>query len=128
MNMPKNRFILLAASLLALALAPFSYAAKGDAAAHGNKGVQLSQQGAFDQAIAEFTEAIKLDPSDVRFYKDRGGVYLTMKRFQEAVNDFAKMVELAPKDYAGYSLRGAAQSELLQLDLALTDLNKALEL
>src|ERR1043165_1596917 len=126
MNMPKNRFILLAVSLLSLALAPRSYAAKGEAAAHANKGVQLSQQAAFDQAIAEFTEAIKLDPSDPRFYRDRGGVYLTTKRFQDAVNDFAKMVELAPKDYAAYSLRGAAESELLKLDEALADLNKAL--
>src|SRR3954452_11633794 len=101
MNMPKYRFVLLA-SLLALAFAPLSYAAKGDAKAQANKGVQLAQQGAFDEAIAAFTEAIKIDPSDARFYRDRGGVYLTTKRFPDAVNDFAKVVELSPKDYSGY--------------------------
>lgn len=128
MNMLKNPFIVLAASLFALAVVPLSYAADNAATAHGKKGVDMAQQGAFDQAIGEFTEAIKLAPTDPRFYRDRGGVYLTTKRFQEAAADFSKAVELAPKDYAGYSLRGAAESELLQLDQALVDLNKALEL
>jgi Flp pilus assembly protein TadD len=77
MNMPKNRFTLLVATLGALALAPLTHAADSGATAHANKGVQYSSQGAFDQAIQEFTEAIKINPNDARFYKDRGGVYLT---------------------------------------------------
>jgi tetratricopeptide (TPR) repeat protein len=128
MNIPKKPFISLVACLAAFALAPFAQAADSPPTAHANKGVQLAQQGAFEEAIAAFTKAIEANPKDVRFYKDRGGVYLTTRRFQDAVNDFTKVVELAPKDYAGYSLRGAAQSELLQLDPALADLNKALEL
>jgi Flp pilus assembly protein TadD len=127
MNIPKNRFIL-AATVVVLALAPVSQAANPTATGHANKGVQLAQQGAFDQAVEEFTKAIQADPKDARFYRDRGGVYLTMKRFQDAVNDFTKAVELSPKEHTGYSLRGAAQSELLQLDVAMADLNKALEI
>jgi len=99
MNNPKTRIILSVAILLALAAARLTLAADASATAHANKGVQLSQQGALDQAVVEFNEAIKIDPKDVRFYRDRGGVYLTMKRFQEAVTDFAKVVELAPKAF-----------------------------
>ena len=98
MNMPRIRFISVAVSLVTLACGPLLYAADSAATSHANKGVKLAQEGAFDQAIAEFTEAIKLNPKDVRFYRDRGGVYLTTKRFQDAVNDFAKVVELAPKE------------------------------
>ena len=127
MKIPKTPFIFLAAAVAVLALTPL-HAANPTATGHANKGVQLSQQGAFDQAVEEFTKAIAADPKDARFYRDRGGVYLTMKRFQDAVNDFTKAIELAPKEHAGYSLRGAAQSELLQLDVALADLNKALEI
>src|ERR1051325_7239057 len=128
MNMPKNLFALVAISFVTLAAGPLLVAADSAAMAHANKGVKLAQEGAFDQAILEFTEAIKLEPRDMRFYRDRGGVYLTTKRFQDAVNDFAKVVELAPKEFSGYSLRGAAKSELLQLDEAMADLSKALEL
>ncbi|MDQ6939992.1 MAG: tetratricopeptide repeat protein, partial [Verrucomicrobiota bacterium] len=59
-------------------------AAGGSSAEHANKGVQLSQQGAFDQAIEEFGKAIEDSPKDARLYNDRGGVYLTMQKFQEA--------------------------------------------
>jgi tetratricopeptide (TPR) repeat protein len=128
MNISKTPFIFLAATLVALAIAPLAPAANPTATGHATKGVQLAQQGAFDQAVEEFTKAIEADPKDARFYRDRGGVYLTMKRFQDAVNDFTKAIELAPKEYTAYSLRGAGQSELLQLDPAMADLNKALEM
>ena len=84
------------------------------AAEHANKAVQLSQQGAFDQAIEEFNKAIEANPKDARLYNDRGGIYLTMKKFPEAVTDFSKAIELSPKDFRGYSMRGAAQIELGQ--------------
>src|SRR6187401_1472588 len=92
------------------------------------KGIQLAQQGAFDQAIAEFTAAIELAPKDARLYRDRAGIYLTMKKFQEAVADFTKAIELDPKDVGSYSGRGAAQSELMQIEPAMADFTKALEL
>ena len=97
MKIPKIPFILLAFTCLVWALAPLAHAANPTATGHATKGVQLAQQGAFDQAVEEFTKAIQADPKDARFYRDRGGVYLTMKRFQDAVNDFTKAIELLPK-------------------------------
>ncbi|MBA2430911.1 MAG: tetratricopeptide repeat protein, partial [Chthoniobacterales bacterium] len=67
------------------------------------RGVQLAQQGAHEEAIAAFTKAIEANPKDARFYNDRGGVYLTIRRFKEAAEDFTKSIELAPKDPNGYS-------------------------
>src|SRR5688572_10417897 len=106
MKISKTPFILLAFTCVVLAVAPLAYAANPTATGHATKGVQLAQQGAFDQAVEEFTKAIQADPNDARFYRDRGGVYLTMKRFQDAVNDFTKAIELSPKDHTAYSLRG----------------------
>src|SRR3954468_638033 len=114
MNIPKHAITFLIAGCIAFSLVSLAGAAeKEGATGHAKKAVELSQQGAFDQAIQEFTLAIEASPKDVRLYRDRGGVYLTTRRFPEAVADFSKAIELAPKDYAGYSLRGAAQSELL---------------
>src|SRR5688572_32793093 len=102
MKIPKTPFLFLAAALAVLALTPL-HAANPTATGHANKGVQLAQQGAFDQAVEEFTKAIEADPRDARFYRDRGGVYLTMKRFQDAINDFTKAIELSPKEHTGRS-------------------------
>ena len=105
MNNAMNRFIFLAVTLGVLAPVPLTRAANETATAHATKGVQLAQQGAFDQAIEEFTKAIEVDPKDARIHRDRVGVYLTMQRFQDAVNDFTKAIELLPKDYAAECLQ-----------------------
>src|SRR5688572_31375296 len=103
MKISKTPFILLAFTCAVLGLAPLAHAANPIATGHATRGVQLAQQGAFDQAVEEFTKAIEADPKDARFYRDRGGVYLTMKRFQDAINDFTKAIELSPKEHTGRS-------------------------
>jgi tetratricopeptide (TPR) repeat protein len=100
----------------------------GGAAEHANKGVKLAQTGAYEEAIAEFTTALKISPNDARIYNDRGRVYHKTNRFPEAMEDFSKAIKIAPKDYAGYSERGAVQVAQNQMEAALADLNKALEL
>jgi tetratricopeptide (TPR) repeat protein len=100
----------------------------GGVAEHANKGVELAQGGAYEEAIEEFTKAIKISPEDARLYNDRGRVYHRMNRLLEAIEDFSTAIKLAPKDYAGYSERGAAQVSQNQMDAAIADLNKALEL
>src|SRR6266542_1697858 len=131
--MSRNSSLIIAATaLLCLAQSSMGQAQRkksgGSAAEHANKGVELAQGGAYDEAIAEFTKAIQLNPKDARIYNDRGRVYHRMNRFPEAIEDFSKAIEIAPKDYAGYSERGSTQVSQNQMDAALADLNKALEL
>jgi tetratricopeptide (TPR) repeat protein len=132
-HMSRNpSLIIVATALLCLAQSGVGLAQTkkpaGGAAEHANKGVKLVQSGAFDEAIAEFTKAIKLSPDDARIYDDRGWAYYKLNRFPEAMEDFSKAIELAPKDYAGYSGRGVMLVAQNQNDAALVDLNKALEL
>jgi tetratricopeptide (TPR) repeat protein len=119
-------------TLLCLAQSSMAQAQRKKSAAgvaeHANKGVELAQGGAYEEAIAEFTKAIELSPKDPRLYNDRGRVYHRMNRFPEAIEDFSKAITLAPKDYAGYSERGAAEVSQNQMEAAIADLNKALEL
>ena len=51
-----------------------------------------------DQAIEDFNEAIRLDPSDAEAYHGRGDVRLRQKRFNEAIGDYRKSIELKPID------------------------------
>ena len=120
--------------LLCVALSGTSWAQKkkpGDTAAMATAAhaMELVKQGAYPQAIEEFTKAIEASPKDSRLYVDRGGVYLSgLQKFPEATADFTKAIELSPKDAGAYSLRGAALVEQNQIDAAMTDLNKALEM
>jgi tetratricopeptide (TPR) repeat protein len=124
--------IIVATALLCLAQSDVGQAQNkksgGGAAEHANKGVKLAQAGAYEEAIAEFTTAIKISPKDARIYDDRGWAYHKLNRFPEAIEDFSKAIEIAPKDYAGYSGRGVTLVAQNQNDAALVDLNKALEL
>src|ERR1700693_4451615 len=70
----------------------------GSAAEDANKGVQLAQAGAYEEAIAALTRAIKLSPKDARIYDDRGWAYHKLNKFPEAIEDFSKAIEIAPKD------------------------------
>src|SRR6202030_3616382 len=103
MNSPKHSFTLLAASLLLFATARWTCGADpAAAAAHGNKGNELAQAAKYDEAVAEFTKAIELSPSDSRLYNDRGRVYRAMAKYTEAMADFDKAIQLAPKSETGY--------------------------
>ena len=76
----------------------------------------------------EYTKAIELNPTEVRFYVDRGLVYRTAGKIPEAMADFTKAIELGPKNELGYLERGRTELGQNQFDTALADLTKAIEL
>jgi tetratricopeptide (TPR) repeat protein len=51
-----------------------------------------------EQAIADYNEAIRLDPNDADAYRERGDVRLRQKRIHEAIADYRKAIELKPVD------------------------------
>jgi len=52
----------------------------------------------FDGAIADLTEAIRLEPSSTLAYYTRGMVYHSKNEFDAAIADFSKAIQLEPKD------------------------------
>src|SRR5262245_10919335 len=65
------------------------------AAAYRNRGIANAAKKEYDQAIADFSKAIELNPKDVAAYNDRAAVYTTKGDYQHAVADVTKAVELA---------------------------------
>jgi Flp pilus assembly protein TadD len=62
----------------------------------------------FDKAVAEFTEAIRLDPKDFLGYRYRGFAYASTKQWDNAIADFSELIRLDPKDSNAYANRGGA--------------------
>lgn len=63
-----------------------------------NRGMCYSELQKYDQAIADQTEAIKLDPNAHMAYMQRGAAQWEMRRWEEALADFKTAQKIAPQD------------------------------
>jgi tetratricopeptide (TPR) repeat protein len=81
-----------------------------------------------DDALAEFSEAIRLDGGIAMYYRDRGNAYIAKGDYDKAIADFDQAIKRAPESPSGY--KGRAQSYFKKgiTGLARDDYNKALSL
>ena len=56
-----------------------------------------SKLGQDDKAVADYSKAIELDPSNVYAWHNRGMIHATLGQVDEAVADYTKAIELDPK-------------------------------
>jgi tetratricopeptide (TPR) repeat protein/Zn-dependent membrane protease YugP len=66
------------------------------AIAKSNAGMTLHEQGAFANAIAEFDEALRIDPTLATAHYNRGHSYLMLGRLDEAMADLDAALRLEP--------------------------------
>lgn len=86
-------------------------------------------KGEFDQAIANYTEAITADSKRVRAYKERGWAYYEKGEFDKAIADFTELITLDPKHAADYHyIRGCILHEKGEHDKAVDDYTAAFKL
>ncbi|MDE0326220.1 MAG: tetratricopeptide repeat protein, partial [Candidatus Poribacteria bacterium] len=80
------------------------------------------------KTIADCTNAIKLNPSEVSYYNKRGNTYFEKNQFDEAIIDYTKVIELNPRNARAYSQRGLPYFLKGEYDKAIDDFSKAIEL
>ncbi|KAI0239606.1 hypothetical protein LSAT2_009654 [Lamellibrachia satsuma] len=76
------------------------------------RGNEMANSGHYNPAVDLFTEAIKLDPMDFRFFGNRSYCYDRMQRFERALKDAECAVTLAPEWPKGYFRKGRALAGL----------------
>ncbi len=129
--MKKKAFFVLAGLLIGALLAACARSqvqTNAQASEHYNRGVENQQQGNFDLAIEEYTEAIALDPQLSDAYVNRGIVYYRQGDFYQAIADFDQAIALDPEHADAYYIRGAAYYHKGDDARAFADLERALEL
>jgi tetratricopeptide (TPR) repeat protein len=84
--------------------------------------------GQFDRAIAEATEAIKLNSKNAVSYWVRGAAYVGRSDYDQAIADLTRAVTLDPKYAAAYSWRAAAWKAKGDDDRALYDADQVVKL
>ncbi len=74
-----------------------------------------------DAAIADYTSAVKLDPTLANAWYNRGNAYAAQGRHAEAIADYSKVVALNPGYIDAYFNRGNSYSAEGDLDHAIAD-------
>jgi tetratricopeptide (TPR) repeat protein len=59
----------------------------------------------YAQSLKDYSEAVRLDPKESVYYKNRGITYFNIENMNQAMIDFNKAIELNPKDAIVYKYR-----------------------
>jgi tetratricopeptide (TPR) repeat protein len=120
-DLRKISILILSATFLSFALA-FAETAEE----HLNRGNASNDP---DEAIAEYTRAIELNPNYVEAYNERGFAYECDKRtYGQAIADFTKAIQLDPNYTSAYINRSAVYDSIGEYDKAIADFTKVIEI
>ena len=97
-----------------------------DASCYFNWASQYDDQGDYDRAIANYTMAISLCPSDQVAYNNRGYDWWKKGQFDKAIADYNQALALCPNYGAVYSNRGVAWDDKGEHDRAAADFAQAI--
>jgi tetratricopeptide (TPR) repeat protein len=93
-----------------------------------NRGGAYLSKGDYDHALADFNQAIKLQPDGVFAYVNRVAVYFAKQDFDRALADINQVIKLQPDFALAYLKRGSVYYFKGDSDRALADLNQAIKL
>lgn len=91
-------------------------------------GVYNTQQGKYEQALENFTQAIKLEPDFAAVYSNRCLVHIQLQDYEKAIQDCSQTLELNPNNSAAYLNRGLAYYRIANHQSAIPDYTKVIEL
>ena len=71
------------------------------------RGCSWDEIGEQDRAIEDFTQAVRLDPSEPRAFLHRGRVWNDTGKYDKAIDDSSQAIRIVPKSPYGFHNRGS---------------------
>lgn len=96
--------------------------------AFAERGTDLQRADRYDEALADFSRAVALEPTRSYYLDRRGTIYRLMGRYEEALADFNRTIEMNPSSFYGLTGRALTYTSMGSYEEALADLNRAIEL
>jgi tetratricopeptide (TPR) repeat protein len=124
--LPKEKAI-----LLADALSYFDarvHANPQDALALAHRGRAWHEQREYQKALADLSEAIRLDSDRSAWYSNRGMVYERLGEYDRAISDYGEALRRDPLDAQSYNNRGLAYRAKKDNIQAINDFSQAIRL
>ena len=122
--MKVNRLIVLALLATLLVSAIGCGTAPSDAQSHLERANEYTDAEEWSKAIAEYTEALELDPNNARAYNNRATAYSRRGQVDQAIADCTKAIELDPNLSMAYYNRAVAYAEQGKKAEAISDLEE----
>ena len=91
------------------------------------RGYASAQAQKYQDAIADFNEALKIDSRDARIYEQRATVEVKMKDYDKALADYSEAIKLKPDEVRLYLYRGYIYEAKGDLKNSMADTEKVLK-
>ncbi len=95
---------------------------------YGKRGMAYSLRGELKLAMADFDQALALDPAYGGGYLLRGIASSALSEYRQAIEDFTHALALAPSNTFAYAHRGIAYRKLKDYERAIADFDRVVVL
>ena len=98
------------------------------AIAFSNRGIAYSEKKDYNRAIQDFSQAIRLDPTNAIVFNNRGNAYRDKQDHDSAILDYSQAIRLDPSYVVAFNNRGNAYRNKQDYDKAIQDYSQAIRL
>jgi tetratricopeptide (TPR) repeat protein len=99
-----------------------------DAAQHLCRGAQAMERRDFTSAVADFTQAVRVDPTFAEGYNQRAIARYLTEQFEEAIADCRRAIEYMPCHFGAWAGMGHCHANLGRIAEALRCYQQAMEI
>ncbi len=98
------------------------------AIAYQQRGFASANERQFEDAIRDFSEALKINSRDPRIYEQRAAVEMKMNDYDKALADYTEAIRLKPNDVRYYLYRSYIYEMKGDVKASMADTERALKL
>ncbi|HEU5246157.1 MAG TPA: tetratricopeptide repeat protein [Candidatus Udaeobacter sp.] len=98
------------------------------ATVYQQRGYAFASNQQYQDAIQDFTEALKLKSNDARIYEQRAAVEMKMYDYDKALGDYSEIIKLKPSEVRYYNYRAYIYELKDDLQISMADTEKVLKM